>query len=290
MYPIHRCQRRGLTLTELLVVLAIIGVLLLILLPALNGIRCGNGSRTSCLNNLHQIGIALHTYADMHGRKFGKGLNNCKLPAGTIANSDLSPEQRLSWIVELLPYIEEDALYRQIDRGAGWDAPSNLPLSHSRLPLLQCNGLRDAIPSPNGWETTYIGIAGVGANAANLPSDSPKIGVFGYDRQTSLADIKDGTSHTLMVLESARDTGSWAQGGLTTVRGIDPAEKPYLGARRPFGGTHFTENGLLRSPHSLGCNGLWADGSGRILSDTIAPEVLEALATIAGGEMIPQDY
>jgi prepilin-type processing-associated H-X9-DG protein len=94
----------------------------------------------------------------------------------------------------------------------------------------------------------------------------------------------------LMVLETARDTGPWAQGGLTTVRGLDPEDKPYLGAGRPFGGTHFTENSLFKRGHSLGCNALMMDGSVRFIADTTSPEVLEALATIAGGEKVPQDY
>jgi prepilin-type processing-associated H-X9-DG protein len=74
------------------------------------------------------------------------------------------------------------------------------------------------------------------------------------------------------------------------VRALDPDDKPYLGVGRPLGGTHFSENHVVKRGHSIGCNALMVDGSVRFLSDSISPEVLEALVTIAGGEEIPKNY
>jgi prepilin-type processing-associated H-X9-DG protein len=236
-------------------------------------------ARLQCANNLKQIGIALHNYVDAHGR----------FPAGTVPNPRLNPDQRLSWLVELLPYLEEEGLYRQFDRGAGWEAPANLSLSQTPLQVLECPGWREHFSSAETSETQYIGMAGLGADAPAMPIGDPKIGAFGYDRQIALVDIKDGTSNTLMILESARETGSGARGGFATVRGLDPEDKPYLGTDRPFGGTHFSENNIFKRGHSIGCNALMVDGHVRFLSDTTSPEVLEALATIAGGEKVPQE-
>jgi hypothetical protein len=241
------------------------------------------------LNNFHQLGIALHDYANTHPRKSAEGASGGQFPAATIPNDNLEPEQRLSWMVELLPFIEEDKLYRQFDRAAGWEAPVNLSLSQERVSVLKCPGWEE-FSSRQPWETNYVGVAGLGRDSATRPLGDPNIGVFGYDRRVALSDVKDGTSNTVMILESARDVGSWAQGGFSTVRGLDTDDKPYLGIIGPFGGTHCIQNHRSKGDHSSGSFALYMDGSARCLSDTISPEVLEALVTIAGGEKIPKEY
>jgi prepilin-type processing-associated H-X9-DG protein len=127
-------------------------------------------------------------------------------------------------------------------------------------------------------------------DAAILPGADRRAGVFGYDRRTMLKEIKDGLENTLLILESARDNGPWAQGGPATVRGLDPADQPYLGTGQPFGGTHFAENSLFGRGKSIGCNVAMADGSVRFLHETTPPHILEALVTIAGGEEIGDDW
>jgi Protein of unknown function (DUF1559) len=160
----------------------------------------------------------------------------------------------------------------------------------SPLPLFRCPDWdREAAPEPAS-AIPYLGVAGLGADAPSRPAADRRAGVFGYDRRTPLAAVTDGLSHTLMILESARDNGPWARGGPSTVRGLDPAGRPYLGTGRPFGGTHFAENGLFRRGGSVGCNAGVADGSVRFLAEAIAPEVLEALATVAGGETIGDSW
>ena len=93
---------------------------------------------------------------------------------------------------------------------------------------------------------SYIGIAGVGTDAPLLPKSDPRAGIFGYDRVCSLADIKDGVANTMLLAETAKVSGSWLQGGPATVRGLDPAQKPYLGPNRQFGGMHRGAHGWLR--------------------------------------------
>jgi hypothetical protein len=101
----------------------------------------------------------------------------------------------------------------------------------------------------------------------------PQAGVFGYDRKSRHEDIKDGAATTLLLLETAWNNGPWTAGGPPTVRGLDPTRLPYMGKNRQFGGTH---RGLTGAA--------FADGSVHFLSESMAPEVFEALATIAGGE------
>jgi prepilin-type processing-associated H-X9-DG protein len=103
--------------------------------------------------------------------------------------------------------------------------------------------------------------------------------VFGYDRHTTLADIKDGVANTLLIAETAQVSGSWFQGGPATVRGLDQAQKPYIGPGRQFGGLHRGVAGVAM-----------ADGSVRMVSDSISPEVFEALSTMAGGERLPATW
>ena len=148
---------------------------------------------------------------------------------------------------------------------------------------------REVPPNPP-YLTAYVGVAGVGADAADLPPDDRRAGAFGHDRRTALADFRDGTSNTLLVLESARDNGPWARGGPATLRGLSPAERPYLGAGRPFGGTHFAENTLFRRGGPVGCHAALADGSVRFLRAAVSAETLEALATVAGGDAPGTDW
>jgi hypothetical protein len=188
--------------------------------------------------------------------------------------------------VPLLPYIEQNVLYGTIDRSAGWDAPANATAVRMSLAVLRCpDWTRESAPVPDDF-TAYLGCAGVGAAAAELPAGDRNAGVFGYDRRTAPGAIKDGASQTLLVLESARDNGPWARGGPGTVRGFDPADRPYLGTGRPFGGTHFAENLVIRRGRSTGCNTALADGSVRWFTNDTSSDVLEAMATVAGGEEV----
>jgi hypothetical protein len=247
-------------------------------------------ARLQCANNLKQIALGLHNYGAFNPEGTDKKDQSVVLPAGTVPHATLPPDRRLSWVIPILPFIEEDGLFRRIDQEAAWDAEANLPAVQTPLKVFQCpDWIREVAPEPPNL-TAYIGVAGLGADAPTLPVGDRRAGVFGYDRRTALADVKDGTAKTLLILESTRENGPWARGGLATVRGLDPADAPYLGTGRPFGGTHFAENTVFSRGRSIGCNAAMADGAVHFLRETIAPQVLESLSTMAGGEKVDNDW
>jgi hypothetical protein len=212
-----------------------------------------------------QIGAALLNYHDTHK----------SLPAGTVFNAKFPPEQRLSWLVEILPYLEQKELHGRIAQDKAWDAPENEQAVRQVVQTYLCyanpNQPVEGMPPP----THYVGIAGVGLDAADLPLSDRRSGVFGHDRKTRLSDIKDGQSQTMWLVGTASMNGAWAAGGPGTVRSLVPSLRPYIGANRPFGGAH---PGLVH----VGM----ADMSMRTYRDTISPQLFEALATIAGGERV----
>jgi hypothetical protein len=136
--------------------------------------------------------------------------------------------------------------------------------------------------------THYVGVAGLGRDAATLPVTDRRAGFFGYDRTIGPRDVKDGTSNTLMVIETSADNGPWAAGGRATVRGVDPDEAPFIGKGRPFGTIHYTPR-FVGTPQAP-VNGALADGSVRCLPESTSARTFEALATIAGGDQVGPDF
>jgi hypothetical protein len=235
---------------------------------------------------LHFIAIGLCNYQDTF---------NC-FPPGTIANPALPPEKRLSWYVATWGYVGDGQLGLDIDRSKAWDTEGNVeprirfhdyegqgqeweePLGH--FPEWLCPANPNRAPEGRPGLTHYVGVAGVGPDAADRPGYDTAAGVFGYDRQTRLEDIKDGASSTLLLIETATANGPWTAGGPATVRGLEPGKFPYLGPDGQFRSRH-----LPRVTHAA-----FADGSVRPLAESVSPDVLEALATIAGREAAPDDY
>jgi hypothetical protein len=154
-------------------------------------------------------------------------------------------------------------------------------LGNFSLFLCPSNPTRTLPGSPQ--PSHYVGVAGVGLNAAGWGAGYPGNGVFGYDRRTRLEDITDGAGTTMLLIETNRDNGPWTAGGPPTVRGLDPAGGPYLGEGGQFGSGHRGGQGWSPRPPYV-THVLFADGSVRGLADGVRPEVFEALATVAGGE------
>jgi len=229
-----------------------------------------------CQNNLKQIALAVHNYHDQYSA----------LPAGTLANSSLVPDERLSWLVNLLPHLEQDNLYRKLDRGTGWDSEANREAGSVRVKVFLCPAHPGKKSEERPARTGYVGIAGVGAGAAALPPEDRLCGAFGYDRRVGLADIKDGTSNTLLAVETTAVNGPWAAGGPATVRGVDPGQQPYIAANGPFGLVHRDPLLWQMTPLPALANAALADASVRAINGTVSPRIFEALATIAGGEEI----
>jgi prepilin-type processing-associated H-X9-DG protein len=222
-----------------------------------------SAARSSCANNLKQLGIALHAYHEANAHAF---------PTAVVPNPNLAPERRLSWFIGIAPYIEATNLYVRMDRKKGWDAEENRYLALTALRTYQCPNQVDRPPMSTLVPTNYVGLAGLGTDAIAAPLGDPRAGFFGYGRKLSLGDIRQRASGLLVAVETARVSGAWTAAGPATVRGLE-GEAPYLGDDRPFGGMH-----------GRGANAVFADGSIRVLEDSLDPRVFRAMATIQGAE------
>jgi hypothetical protein len=176
------------------------------------------GRQAQCESNMRNTSLGVLGHLSTTG----------SFPSGTVPNARLRPEDRLGLYVPVSPYFDYAGLYDAIDQTEPWNRGSNgsRNLAGVKIGVLICpNSTRAAPPAPQ--PTTSIGIAGLGADAPLFSKSDPRAGVFGYDRKTTLADIKDGTATTMMLAESGRVIGSWLQGGPATVRGLDPTRRPY---------------------------------------------------------------
>jgi hypothetical protein len=236
---------------------AVPAVLVALLLPAVQQAREA-ARRTQSKNNLKQIGLAMHNYHDTFEN----------FPSGAFENADLGVDQRLSWMVSLLPFIDQSGLYNQLKLDEGFSSETNQPLLETPIITYMNPGY-----SPDGFLTHYVGIGGLTEDGPTAELPSKIAGVFGYDRKTKISDITDGTSNTVMVAESTGLSGPWGQGGPATV--VPLTQPPYINGPDGIGG-----------PFRGGCHFLMADGSVRFVSENTDPIVIEKLATIQGGEVV----
>jgi hypothetical protein len=212
--------------------------------------------------NIFCHGLACHNHHDVA---------DC-FPSGTVTDSAESVSERLSWMYSLLPYMEYSDLQRRMDGLRGWRDAANREGLNTRLP--HAISLLQQIDRQYASSGDYVAIGGIGADAAELPKDHPRAGVFGYSRRVKIPEIRDGTANTMMFATCDVPTISMFAGGAETIRCL--TQKPYFG-----GPDH------LGLPGGRGCQVSLADGSSRTLSPDIDPRILEALATMNGGEQVP---
>ncbi len=234
--------------------------LVALLLPAVQQAREA-ARRTTSSNNLRNIGLAIHNYEAVHQH----------LPIGTQPNTDLKPEQRLSFLFALLPYLEQQALYEILaeNKTKAWDDPAVADFTNMLVPTYLNPGLIDD-DAPGA--THYVGMAGVGADAPELPVHHERAGMFGYDRKTRLRDVTDGLSNTVMMTETNIAETRWAAGG-QTLKSL--TQEPYINGIDGIGG-----------PSPGGCQMLLGDGSVRFVSESVDPEVMRRMSTMAGGKPV----
>ncbi len=236
-------SRRGFTLIELLVVIAIIAVLVALLLPAVQQAREA-ARRTTCRNNLKQIGLALHNYHDVHRA----------LPIGARAQAGAMGGQSVSWWVGLLPYLDQAALFEQFDHVktnngmtvAALNPDNNSLAAKVNLTFMLCpsSSLPPRLPAPNHNQAMYVGIAGAVADAsvtdprqASVTATASPSNCLGSPDTTGyisargllcanecfrMRDVADGTSNTMVVGECS-EYAKDQNGKLCSVHGSFPS-------------------------------------------------------------------
>jgi prepilin-type processing-associated H-X9-DG protein/prepilin-type N-terminal cleavage/methylation domain-containing protein len=295
LYPSTATRRDiGFTLIELLVVIAIIGVLIGLLVPAVQKIREA-AARTQCVNNLKQIGLALQNYHDTAH----------SFPPGYISNYDSAGNDTgpgWGWASLILPQIEQQSLSAVIRFDQPIEAAVNSGVRIMAIKSYLCPSdaasptwtarRYDAAGNPVAticevaW-ANYIGVFGVTEPGVDGE------GVFFRNSKVRIADITDGTSQTIIVGERA-----YSLAPATWVGAVTNAEVfPYNSSNMVLGHTGESSGPAVpvdinnfSSRHSGGVNFVFADGHVQFLTSSVSQAVYQALSTRAGGESVGGEF
>jgi hypothetical protein len=230
---------------------------------------------------IHELAKAAESYVKARGGEFPRGTAVRNLPT-TRAGRPYPPDQRVSWLAALLPYLGSEQASLQIYREKSWRDPANLTPAACLIPQFL-----DPRTNENNWwvlyptvgepvaATHFVGIAGIGPDAAEYSASDPavanKLGIFGYDRVTKMSDIKDRPENTIMMAEVPPVyKRPWIAGGGATVMGVPEKDsiKPFVCA----------QHGGKRGTYVI-----MADFKVRFIAETVSDEVFKAMCTINGG-------
>lgn len=257
-----RKQRSGFTLPELLISITLILVLISLLLPAV--IQCREAARrTQCKSNLNQLGIALAAYIDAFDQ-FPAGASTLVADPG----ADL-PARRFSWCMHLLPYLEQEALWRELDRQQLCNSSTNLAVSRHAPAVFQCPSAEQPVAQPvMAMERSHY--AGC-YHDIEAPLARDQRGVLRLDQPTRMTEIDDGLQHTLVISENSRPdsvTLGWLAGDRGVLRNTgtlpNSATTAYL-AQDLMGGFSSGHPGIVHA--------LFADGHIAAVSGSISAQV-----------------
>jgi prepilin-type N-terminal cleavage/methylation domain-containing protein/prepilin-type processing-associated H-X9-DG protein len=298
-----KSARPAFTLVELLVVIAIIAILIGLLLPAVQKVREA-AARIQCQNNLKQIGLACHNYHDAH-----QGLPPGYLATMPYVDGATDTAPGWGWGAFLLPYLEQDNLFRQIDLNQpvqtspairvmvkAYLCPSDVP-PMSAFPITDPTGATVALAAPSSYAAT------VGPDASDV-ADPTGLGVFYRNSHTRLTDITDGTSQTVMIGDRAwvDSQGIWAGAPSGAVLRPGP-RNPWVNATAPAPTLVLAHNNWINIKtdsdgglddfsgyHGDGINVVFADGSVHFLHsitvDGDQRRAFWAMGTRSGGEVV----
>ncbi len=308
-------RHRGFTLIELLVVIAIIAILIGLLLPAVQKVREAS-ARSTCQNNLKQIGLALENYEGTYavypaGRRGCDGITTYECAnfptSGTTAN-----RAGASGFVYLLPYLEAQSLYNQFNQAdlpwgtysTTWDTASNNAVALVARP-------KTFVCPSDTADPTLVYAAGAGnvtvatgsyafvhgtIGPSSGTSDVLKMrntGMFGYLIQRTRKEMLDGSSNTMMVGEAINGHNNESYNFWTLGSRLESGLRSTENPMNTPAGTGITTspygialNAAFASNHPNGVNFQFADGHVAFLSQTISLTLYKALSTRAGGEAV----
>ena len=284
-HGVRTLRRPGFTLIELLVVIAIIAILVALLLPAVQQAREA-ARRASCKNNLMQIGIAIQNYEMAH-EVLPPGVCN---PNGPIQSQ---PDgYHVSWVVQLLPYLDQRNIFDHVDFAAGVYDAKNAPVRAKHLETFVC----PSSAGPQGTDgVSHCSYAGC-HHDSEAPIDVDNNGVFFLNSSVGFEDIPDGSSNTLFVGEKLRtaDQLGWVSGTRETLRNVGSKINTFSQQvlyNRQLDPEKMADKGPLHvgsfgSAHAGGANFIMGDGRVRFISENINVTTLKHLANRHDGEML----
>jgi prepilin-type processing-associated H-X9-DG protein/prepilin-type N-terminal cleavage/methylation domain-containing protein len=286
-------RRRAFTLLELLIVVGIIALLIALLLPAIQAAR-EHARRAMCVNNLLQLGIAMGNYASTHS----------VLPPGVVNDKGPIVSQPVGyhhgWAVQILPFIDQNNVYRQFDLKESIYAPSNETARSVTIATLLCPS------SPRRNAICYAGCH----HDVEAPIAADNHGVLFLNSHVRFDDITDGLAQTILLGELKSNDPlilSWASGTRATLRNtgavlnsenpltalyagiaqFSEAEKQATAARMYADGVIPVDFvGGFSSWHPQGANFAFCDGSVRSIKQAVQERVYHLLGNRADGELI----